>query len=61
MSESDDIMTEIVRLQRQVAALTELSQHLFTLAGSVQRPLDKHEEAFQAIPKLLEQLRNPDV
>ena len=59
MPEPDE-MTEIVKLQRQVSTLIEISEHLYTLAGSIQRQLDKHEEAFQAIPQLLEHAKNPD-
>jgi hypothetical protein len=59
--EENELMTEIVRLQRQVSVLTEIVEHLFTLTGSVQRFTDASEEAHKEIPLLLKHLKNPDV
>jgi hypothetical protein len=56
-----DLLTEIVRLQRQVSDLTAVVEHLFTLASSVQRFSEQQEIAFKEIPKLLEHIRKPDV
>jgi len=48
--EENELMTEIVRLQRQVSVLTEIVEHLFTLTGSVQRFTDASEEAHKRSP-----------
>lgn len=58
-NQDPDPLTEIVSLQRQVSALIEIVEHLYTLAGSTQRFSDQQESAFQEIPKLLEHAKNP--
>ena len=60
-SEISDLMTEIVRLQRQVGALTAVVQHLYTLTGTVNRFTDQQMTAYDEIPELLEHIRNPGV
>ena len=59
MAEPDQL-TEIVKLQRQVSALIEIVEHLYTLGASTQRFNDQQETAFKAIPQLLENAKNPE-
>ena len=58
-NQDPDPLTEIVSLQRQVSALIEIVEHLYTLAGSTQRFSDQQEKAFKEIPKLLKHAKNP--
>jgi hypothetical protein len=59
-SEIGDLQTEILKLQRQVAGLTKVAEHLFTLVGSTQRFTEQSDTAYREIPKLLEHVRHPD-
>jgi hypothetical protein len=58
--EENELMTEIVRLQRQVSALTEIADKLYILSQDPQRFRPETETAFQAIKPLLDHTKNPN-
>jgi hypothetical protein len=59
--EIEDLLTDIVRLQRQVSDLTAVAEQLFALVSNTQRFTEQQETAFKKIPKLLEHVRHPEV
>jgi hypothetical protein len=59
-TELSNQMTEIVKLQRKVDTLTALMEIFFAFTSSgIQRFSDQQENAFQKIPELLKELREP--